>query len=452
MAEESNSARMIAERIERLPRSWWLAKARIIVGTATFFDGFDSLALAVAMPALIPVWHLTQGQVEVVLGSGSIGLGIGAIFFGWLAERIGRLKVSIIAIGLFSATSLLCAFAWDVNSMIVLRVVQGICLGGEVPVAAVYISELAKARNRGFFVLIYESVYGVGLFGASLLGVWIVPSFGWQSIFVVGALPALLIVVMRRNLPESPRWLASQGRFEEADRALAEIERAIMAEGRILPPPAALALAASTERGTWTQLFHGLYLGRTAIAWSVCLSAGFLTEGVTRWLPSILTTVYHLDLRSSLVYSALSSSMSIFGGIGVALLIDWTGRRNWIVLSFLVCVACFLVLGATGSPGLTLVITLTSIGRFFSTSIVTMVYLYTPELYPTRLRATGNGAANMWLNIGKALSPMLVGLVLASSGIGAVFLMLGGAGLVAAAVFARFATETSRRVLEEVSP
>ncbi len=452
MTTETATARDIVERIERLPTSWWLIKTRIIVGTATFFDGFDGLAIAVAMPAIIAAWHLAPQNVGILLGAGSFGQAAGAIFFGWLAERWGRLPVACLTVALFSITSLLCVFAWDFNSLLALRVLQGIGLGGEVPVAATYISEFAKARNRGSFVLVYETIFGVGIFIASLIGVWIVPSYGWQSIFLVGALPALLAIWMRRSLPESPRWLASQGRLAEADRIVTDIEDAIRAEGKVLPEPVRLDVAPRTERGSWTELFGNFYLGRTIVAWSVCLCAGFLSHGVTQWLPSILSTVFHLDLRSSLSYSVLSTTMAIGGGLGCALLIDWTGRRNWIVLSFAACAACFFIIGWAGQPGLALVIVLTTVGRFFSSSTVTLMYLYIPELYPTRLRATGNGAAGTWLRIGNGIAPAIVGFILASDGIGAAFMMLGGVAIVGALAFWCFAYETNRRVLEEISP
>ena len=120
--------------------------------------------------------------------------------------------------------SLVCALAWDYNSLLVFRVLQGIGLGGEVPIAAVYISELTRARHRGRFVLLYELVFPIGLVAASLLGLWVVPNFGWQWMFYIGALPAILALVLRVLLPESPRWLAVHGRPAEADAALSLIE------------------------------------------------------------------------------------------------------------------------------------------------------------------------------------------------------------------------------------
>ena len=166
----------VVARIERLPTSWWHVKTRIIVGVATFFDAFDALAIATVLPVLVPLWKIAPPQIGLLISAGFLGQLIGALFFGWIGERFGRMHAMIWSIATFAVMSLVCAFAWDYNSLLVFRTLQGIGLGGEVPVAAVYISELTRARNRGRFVLLYELVFPVGLVAASLLGLWLVPT------------------------------------------------------------------------------------------------------------------------------------------------------------------------------------------------------------------------------------------------------------------------------------
>src|SRR5713101_8727678 len=217
----------IVARLERLPSSWWQIKARIIVGVATFFDAFDALAIASVLPVIVPLWKLTPPQTGLMISAGFLGQLLGALLFGWIAERYGRMTAMVWSIALFAVMSLVCALAWDYDSLLVLRTIQGIGLGGEVPVAAVFISELAKAQGRGRFVLLYELVFPIGLVAASLAGLWIVPHLGWQYMFVIGALPGLLALVLRRLIPESPRWLAVRGQLAEAEAAMAHIESEI---------------------------------------------------------------------------------------------------------------------------------------------------------------------------------------------------------------------------------
>src|SRR5436190_22810728 len=220
----ASSVDNIVARLERLPTSWWQVQTRIIVGVATFFDAFDALAIATVLPVLVPMWKIAPTQIGLLISAGFLGQLVGALLFGWIGERYGRMPAMIGSIALFAVMSLVCAIAWDYNSLLVFRTIQGIGLGGEVPIAAVYISELTRAQGRGRFVLLYEMVFPIGLVMAALVGLWVVPHLGWQYMFVIGALPAFLALVLRRLLPESPRWLAVHGRNAEAEAAVSLIE------------------------------------------------------------------------------------------------------------------------------------------------------------------------------------------------------------------------------------
>src|SRR5258708_16797738 len=224
-------------RRERLPTSWWQVKARILVGVATFGDAFDARAIAWVLPVILPVWKVPPPEIGVMISAGFLGQLLGALLFGWIAERYGRMNAMVGSIALFGVMSLACALAWDYRSLLVLRTIQGIGLGGEVPVAAVFISELAKAQGRGRFVLLYELVFPVGLVAASLLRLWVVPHLGSQYMFVIGALPALLALVLRSLLPESPRCLAVLGRNAEAEAAMSLIHSQTHKPTGPPPPP-----------------------------------------------------------------------------------------------------------------------------------------------------------------------------------------------------------------------
>src|SRR5206468_4894122 len=130
------------------------------------------------------------------------------------------------AVALMSVTSLGCAMAGSFPALLALRVVQGIGIGGEMPVAAAYISELSKARGRGRFFMLYEMIFPVGLMATSQIGAWVVPASGWKTMFLIGGIPGLIITFLLLRLPESPRWLISQGRLMEAERIVEQIETA----------------------------------------------------------------------------------------------------------------------------------------------------------------------------------------------------------------------------------
>ena len=441
----------IAARIERLPTAWWHIKTRIIVGVATFFDAFDAIAIATVLPVLVPMWKLSPPDIGFMISAGYVGQLIGALLFGWIGERYGRMPAMIGSIAVFGVMSLVCAFAWDYNSLLVFRTLQGIGLGGEVPVAATYISELTRAKSRGRFVLLYELVFPIGLVAVSLVAVWVVPHLGWQWMFYIGALPALLALVLRASLPESPRWLAVQGRPTEADAALAMIEsRTQKSTGAPLPPPQPV-VATTNQRASLSDLFGPIYLRRTLVVWVIWFAAYFINYGLVIWLTTIFRTVFKLPLDLSLRYGLIIQAAGFVGTLICALTIDHVGRRPYFAGSFALAALSLGILAMQPQPTAEQVLTYVAAAYFFISTINIGAYLYTPELYPTRARALGVGTATAWLRFASMIGPVAVGYMI-GGGLASVFWMFATAALVAAIITGTFAIETKGRVLEEVSP
>jgi len=450
-ASQSGSINDVVARLERLPVSWWHVKTRIIIGVATFFDAFDALAIAFVLPVLVPAWHLSGPQIGLLISAGYLGQLVGALFFGWVAERYGRVTAMVWSILIFAVFSLACALTWDYQTLLSARVIQGFGLGGEVPVAATYISELARAQGRGRFVLLYELVFPVGLVAAGFMGAWIVPRFGWQWMFVIGALPAFLAMVLQRLIPESPRWLATRGRNAEAQAALARIERATQQSiGGPLPPPLKVSVTGPLT-ASWSDLFGPTYLRRTLVVWVIWFAAYFFTYGLVVWLPTIYSTVFKLPLQQSLQYGLITQAVGLFGALCCALSIDYIGRRPLFTLAFAASAIALGALFVLGPDSPQRVLALVSAGFFFVSVLSLGVYVYTPELYPTRARAMAVGTATAWLRFASILGPGIVGFIV-GSGLGAVFLMFAAVAVVGAIVTGVFAVETKRRVLEHISP
>ncbi|HUB96697.1 MAG TPA: MFS transporter [Stellaceae bacterium] len=446
--------RTLAARLERLPitRTHW--RSRLIVGMATFFDGFDALAIAFVMPVLAVAWKLTPAQTGMLISGAYVGQVLGALFFPWFAEQFGRLRATAYSAGLFGLASLLCGFSWSPPSLLIARFVQGCGLGGEVPVAATYINEIARAPSRGRFFLMYETAFAVGYIGAASTGLWLVPNFGWQSIFFVGALPAIVAAVMRRLLPESPRWLASKGRVAEADAIVTRMEgEAEAALGHPLPAPSASAVPPVEGRRTrFREMFALDYRTRTILVWTLWFCQFFTTQGLNTWLPTIYRTQLHLTVHETLQYSFLNYALGIGSALTVALLLDRTGRRLWFALALPLGSLPLLILAGVGVTSVPELMILAWLSQFCHSTCSVSLYVYTPELFPTRMRAFAVGTSATARNIGASLSPTLIGIVLGSAGISYVFLMLGLVPLIGAAMVAIVGTETKGRVLEEISP
>lgn len=254
----------IVARIERLPANAMHVRARLLIGLATFFDGFDVIVIATTLPLLIAKWALTPAQIAFVIAAPSVGQLVGALLFPYLAERFGRVRTIGWSAGIIGLMSMLCGLAPSFAVFAALRIVQGIGLGGELPVAATYINEVTRAHGRGRFVLFYEVVFPIGLLASNALGAWLVPRFGWEVMYFVGGVPLVLFFVLRSAVPESPRWLASNGRLAEADAAQARFER--RAKGALPPLGDTEAFDRMSHRHPkrgMADLFGKVYLRRT---------------------------------------------------------------------------------------------------------------------------------------------------------------------------------------------
>ncbi|MGK9053032.1 MFS transporter [Neorhizobium petrolearium] len=441
----------ISARLERLPVTREVFWARNIVGAATFFDGYTVIAIAYAMPVLVREWGLTSSQTGLILSMGYLGQLIGAVLFGWLAEKIGRLKVLLFTILLFVSMDVACLFAAGAATMMAFRFVQGIGTGGEVPVASAYINELIGSKGRGRFFLLYEVMFLLGLVGAGLIGYFMVPLYGWKAMFVVGLIPAVLMIPLRWFLKESPRWLVANGRYEEADRIVTKLENSARAAGKTLPEPK--AVAAPVRRSTdWRELFQGIYLKRTLSIWAMWFSAYLVANGTITWLPTLYRQTFNLPLETSIFYGFVTSVGGVIAAVICALLIDKVGRKRWYTGALLIAPIPLVMLAWLGATSATQVLVLAGLAYAIVQTVTFSLYLYSAEIYPTRLRAIGTGTGSAWLRLGSSAGPIVTGFLLSSMGIQYVFAVFAAILLVGALITAVFAVETKGRTLEELSP
>ncbi|MFJ9815277.1 MFS transporter [Streptomyces sp. NPDC101151] len=443
----------IAARLERLPHSRWHVKVRFLIGAVTFFEAFDQLLTASALPVLTKQWGLTTGQATLVVTTGSIGMLLGALAAGWLGDRIGRVRTVALGVAVTALGSLAVALSNGIEVFSLFRFVQGLGIGGVVPVAATYINEIARSDRRGRFVLLYEMIFPAGLAAASLVAVWVVPHLGWRAMFVLGALPVLLAATLQRQVVESPRWLLARGRIEEAEEVIARIEAEVVrSTGEPLPAPAPSdAVAEQRAQGRLRELFTGRYLRRTAVVSALWFVAYYVNHGISTWLPSLYTKYFGLDLTTALVYTLLSNVTGLLGTLVVALLIDRVGRRPALAAALGGTVLTLGTLALVGVTSGLQVAVFASCTTFFLYAVNSGLYLYSPELYPTHNRAKGAAFGGLWNRLGVILGPITVGAILGAGGsLTTVFAQLAGVAAVGTVV-ALFAVETKGRTLEELN-
>jgi len=256
-------------------------------------------------------------------------------------------------------------------------------------------------------------------------------------------------------LPESPRWLIGKGRFAAADAVVRRLEAASDKSGAAIAASPAVSLPEQVEvplraRGKWRELLSPAYRGRTLIAWVLWASAYLIANSLNNWMPTLYTTVYHLGLPQALRAASMTNVAQVCLVLICALVIDRTGRKYWMMGAF-GCGAVMLgVLALGGTQEVSWVIVFSTLSYGLIGSIAAVVYLYTPEIYPTRMRAIGTGVATSWLRIASAIGPTLIGFMLAEGGVDSVFLMFAVVAIIGLIAATRM-IETRNLRLEEIS-
>ena len=213
---------------------------------------------------------------------------------------------------------------------------------------------------------------------------------------------------------ESPRWLAAKGRYEEADRIVSRLEESAAASGRPLNPVAPIAPTARPEsKSNWRELFKGIYLKRTLTIWTLWFCAYLIANGTITWLPTLYRETFNLPLQTSLNYGLITSVAGVIAAVICALLIDKVGRKRWYAMAFLAAVLPLTALAILGAKSATQVLVLAGLSYAIVQTITFSLYLYSAELYPTRLRAIGTGVGSAWLRLGSSTGPILVGWIIA---------------------------------------
>jgi len=442
----------IAARLDRLPVSPYHYKLLVINGFAWAFDAFDVGLITFVVAALNKAWSLTPAQTGIVLSSGMAGMLVGAFLSGPLADRFGRKAIFQWTMLIFSVFSLLCAFSWNFYSLVFFRFCVGLGLGGETPVVTSLMGEFVPSSGRGRIQGLLNSFWAIGWLGAAAISYYIIPWLGWQWAFVAGALPAFYIWVVRRSMPESPRWLAVNGRMEEAEAIVSEIERQVGRTHSVPDLKEEIVAAYEERKVTTSALFSKQYLSRTIMLWTLWFLAMFGYYGMFAWLPSLLVRSGHTMVQSFL-YVLIMQVAYVPNQILSAYLMDRYGRKNLLVLNLFLAGAATLAFGYALAHELTTiqVVFLGIVTAFFVSGVWGITYMYTPELYPTGIRVTGTSWAATSSRVGSMLAPLIVGYSLSSLGITGVFAVAAAAFCLAGVVVLTLGVETKGQALERIS-
>lgn len=442
---------LIPQRIERLPMCRVQRMISIIIVIAVFFDAVDMGAMTYLLPSLKEAFKL-DAALAGLLGSMSMaGMLVGSFAAGRLADRVGRKNLLQYSMILWGVSGIALALSWNTPSMFVFRFLLGLGLGAEYPVANAMLSEFLPVKSRGRYLTIMEGLAPVGVITAGLIAWILIPLVGWRWVFVVQAVPAFWIFIIRRKMPESPRWLESVGRGEEADAICTQLEDQVrQASGQKLPPiPEVTYEPARKGKAKFSELWKGDYLKRTAgmsIVWPLALLGYW---GIQVWITALLAAKGY-TIHKSMTYVLLIQLGGIPGFLSTVYLIDRIGRKASLLLGLLGSAVMAYLYG--NAPNLALLIVWGVLLQFFFWVLWPSLYAFTPEIYPTRLRATGAGFVMSMGRLGAIAGPYLTGLILGAGAAQSWVFAMGVAAFVLGAIaVVALVPETKGKVLEEVS-
>lgn len=446
----------VAGRLERLPMTNYQRSLFAIIATAWFFDSMDLGIMTFVLGSIKAEFGLTAAQTGLLASSSFFGMFLGAATAGMLADKFGRKPVFQLSMIFWGVGSLMCGFSHSVNELMGWRVLLGFGMGMEFPIGLAMVSEIVPAKSRGKYVAVLEGFWPLGFIAAGITAYFLLGVIGWRGIFIALAIPAVFVFIVRRYVPESPRWLEDSGRNDEADRVVTQFEtRTLKASGlRELPPvPPAPPKPTRIGRGAlFAELWQGVYAKRTAMLWSVWLFALLGYYGLTSWLGALLQQAGY-EVTKSVLYTVLISLAGIPGFIFSAWLLEAWGRKGTAALMLLGSAGAAYVYGQTAAAQAPVaqLIAAGLVMQFFMFGMWSVLYAYTPELYPTRSRGTGAGFASSVGRIGSLTGPLLVGVLLPVTGQGGVFALGAACFVVAAIAVMTLGVETKGQSLEEVS-
>ena len=421
--------------------------AAVLVACGEFIDGYDLLVMGAALIYLRPQFNLTPSEVGLLGASTFIGAIVGLLVFGDLSDRVGRRAIFVVNLFFFVVFAIASALVETTTQLFIMRFLVGVGVGMDIPTSTAYLAEVAPRRQRGAILgSLLNIMWVLGAMSSTLLALPLTTWFGddaWRWMFGLGAVPAVLILFGRQLLPESPRWLVSRGRAEEARAAFAAF--GIEAQ--------AADLAAAHREGSYAELFRRPLLRRTVLVSLVFLLNCFSGSISTIATPLVLKTVGALSVRTTLMFSATVWLTALAGTLVSAVLIDRIGRRKLCYLSTIPYGIIALLLAAFSRDNpVVLVLGFYAISFATWVGIAVLVWVWASELFPTHLRGRSQGICNGFCRLAIAANIFFVPIALAGVGFSTYIALLSLPMFAIAVIVNRTADfEGSQKRLEDLA-
>lgn len=428
-------ATSLIERLSTLRWNRFHTVAVLLFGVGWAMDAFEVTLIGNVLGALRQHFHLGANAMSLILGAWFAGLMLGAVGFGYLADRYGRRRIFLASLVLYGTTTLATAFAPSLAALLALRLLAGIGVGAEYSAINAAITELVPSRSRGRAAAVMLNFWPIGSLVAAVLA-WLVLSalpadLGWRAVFGCGGLIALSSAWFRRHLPESPRWLEATGRTEAARALVARIEAGFTR----LPIPESTPMRHRVERegvALLTLLRH--YPAQLALGAVLDFAEASGYYGLFAFLPLVVLPALHLTATQLPVFYIAGSIGALVGGLAASLLLDRWGRQRTVGSFYLATALGTVVFAFSTGLGAVAIMLGFVLVNLLATGSWIAAYPTFSELFPTSLRASGIGASVAVGRIGAIISPFLVGSIGGRSMPAALLLLAGfwllGAGVI----------------------
>ncbi len=460
----------IPARLDRLPWGRFHTLVVAALGITWILDGLEVTLAGTVAGALkaSPVLQFSNADVGIAGAAYLAGAVAGALFFGWLTDRLGRKKLFFITLAVYLVATAATAFSWNLWSFALFRFFTGAGIGGEYAAINSTIQELVPARVRGWTDLVINGSFWIGAAGAAVAAIFLLdpavlaPDHGWRAAFLIGAALALVIFFMRMWLPESPRWLMTHGRAAEAEAIVRDIENRLRAEGHALSDGPFARVRLRTRRSTpLSEVVHTLlhlHRPRTAVGLALMAAQAFFYNAIFFTYALVLTDFFGIPAADVGWYILPFAAGNVLGPILLGRFFDTIGRRKMIAFTYVMSGVLLTVSGYLFAQGLLTAQTQTlawSVIFFFASAAASSAYLTVSETFPLELRAM---AIAFFYAIGTGLGgvagPLVFGYLIETGSRWSVFAgYLFGAGLMIAAalVVLRWGVNAERKPLEQVA-
>jgi putative MFS transporter len=417
-----------------------------LIGIGMFFDGFDIYVAATVLGGTLRSGFSTMGQNAEFVSVTFLGMMLGSFLTGFLGDRYGRRFTFQANLAVFGLASIAATFSPSMTVLILLRFVMGVGLGAENVVGYATMTEFVPPQARGKWLGIISVFVVAGLPVTALLGTLIIPRFGWRIMFMLGGLGALIVWQLRKALPESPRWLESVGRTQEADAILRAIEDEVSLHHGPLKPPADSSLAIPSR--SLRMLLGPVLLPRMIVGATTLIVVNTLIYGFVTWLPTFFVQAGR-SIAWSLGYSLVMSLGAPIGSVIGASTADSWGRRPTILGASLLTIVIGGIYPFVRDPRELLIAGfLLTIPIFV---LVTLLFaIYIPELFPTEVRMRASGICNTFGRGATIVTPFIVVALFKSYQIRGVLALMIGLLIVQIVVVLIFGVEPKKRRLEEI--